>query len=1334
VSTRDLEEGLKQADEVGPASEDRLVLRRKLQALLKEFEPLLETWCVAQGNVEEAIIDDEALDKDIDASFAFKQSVLTTRNAAQSWIERLSPPNAQFDELSLGSSKRSTSIRLPKLTLPTFDGKVLEWTSWWEQFNADIHLNEELPDISKFSYLRSLVGGEAAQAIAGLALTSENYPHAVELLQDRFGRKELIITSHIQSLLSLDASKSSTLRHLLDTLQGHVRSLKALGIDGGSYGVILTPIILSRLPDGVRMAWARVSARKESNLDFLLKFVQEEIESRERSDAYSHPVSPQPERRRHQESRPTATSLQQTTKTLKKMKPCCAFCRGGHRPWKCPEVSKLDISRREQLVRQDKLCYACLSPGHMASDCTFACPQCSGKHHRFLCKHVNVQSCEAPSLSNLHASNLHSQVSVAKGPGVAFLQTAQVLVQGAKASVRATVLFDSGSDTSYVTESLVKKAGLTWKGACRSAYATFGGQKSCERERDIFEVSLSDKAGSHMHRLEAVAIPSICLPLTRPRLPEDLLQSMRGLELADPLVMESKPAKIDILIGLDHYWRLMKGELTYLKEGLVLQNSVFGWVLSGSCDVKVTPVSDRLITSHQLLNIHDVSEETIRSFWNLESLGIGDGSSPVSVPAMDIVRKNGRYEVGLLWKKDPPVLVNNLVQAKKRLLSLNSRLSGDLRNEYEKVFKELEVAGFIEEVPKSEVEKRESVFYLPHRPVVKESSCSTKVRPVFDASAAGPNGVSLNDCLDSGPALLPSVVDLVLRFRRWKFALVADVTKAFLQVGLRQEDRDVHRFLLLDGDAVRVMRFLRVTFGVNCSPYLLSATIQHHLKRYPEDMLCVLELRENLYVDDWLTGANTEEEAAQLFEEACSVMQDAGMSLSKWMSNSGRTREFIEQSGGSVSGECGTKVLGLKWLPKEDAFTFESAPLPSATVATKRVVLSCIARLFDPLGYVAPVCMTGKILFQRIWSAGKAWDDPLSESMQEEFISWIADVAALAAVRIPRSYFEVGWFADSLELHVFGDASESAYGCCVYLRSAEGKSSLVMARARVAPLKKITLPRLELTAALLAARLVGHVKRALQLPDSVPYRCWTDSTVALHWIREDASRWKPYVANRVRDITALTNPASWSHCRGTDNPADLLTRGLSSERFFSSQLWWQGPSWLPGGNFPSESPHLGVPDVVTVADSESRQSSVKSVLLSVESVTQVFPVSRWSSLKKAIRIVGWVTRFLHNCRRGRDRVTQDDLSFEEMSHARSLLVKHVQLETFGEDIQRLKKGLSLHRNSSLLKLDPMIGSDGLLRVKGRLQRSALDWNEQHPIILPEATCRKTSFRPLCACP
>ena len=203
-----------------------------------------------------------------------------------------------------------------------------------------------------------------------------------------------------------------------------------------------------------------------------------------------------------------------------------------------------------------------------------------------------------------------------------------------------------------------------------------------------------------------------------------------------------------------------------------------------------------------------------------------------------------------------------------RLRHLDKRLAPnlDLKVRYDAVIHDMLVAGIVEEVSVEDLKGIGPIFYMPHRPVVHETAVSTKVHPVFYASAKGYNGVSLNDCMEVGPCLLSNLTEILLRFRRWKVAITADVEKAFLQISVRPGDRDVDRFLWnLDGE-VRHMRFRRVPFGNCSSPFLLNATVKHHLATCSPSQ-AVQELKDNLYVDDLLTGADSTGEACSISDE-----------------------------------------------------------------------------------------------------------------------------------------------------------------------------------------------------------------------------------------------------------------------------------------------------------------------------------------------------------------------------------------------------------------------------------------------------------------------------------
>ena len=319
----------------------------------------------------------------------------------------------------------------------------------------------------------------------------------------------------------------------------------------------------------------------------------------------------------------------------------------------------------------------------------------------------------------------------------------------------------------------------------------------------------------------------------------------------------------------------------------------------------------------------------------------------------------------------------------------------------------MEQNGVIEEVPTDEMASMYPIYYMPHRPVVRESSSTTRVRPVFDASAPGYNGVSLNDCLETGPSLIPNLAEMLIRFRRWKVALTADITKAFLQIKVRREDRDVHRFLWEQNGTVRVMRFIRVPFGNKSSPFLLNATIQHHLASFLS-IPVVQELKENFYVDDWISGADSDLEGWNYLRQAKDIMSKASMSLTKWGSNSELVSDMLYQEFESKHLDSeSVKVLGMKWIASIDCFSFEGMMVPNDLRVTKRVILSFIARLFDPLGFLSPFIMLAKCLFQEIWKLGLDWDEEVPVSIQKHFLHWVTGIEKLCHGIV--KFLEITW-------------------------------------------------------------------------------------------------------------------------------------------------------------------------------------------------------------------------------------------------------------------------------------------------------------------------------------
>ena len=294
------------------------------------------------------------------------------------------------------------------------------------------------------------------------------------------------------------------------------------------------------------------------------------------------------------------------------------------------------------------------------------------------------------------------------------------------------------------------------------------------------------------------------------------------------------------------------------------------------------------------------------------------------------------------------------------------------------------------------------------------------------------------------------------------------------------------------------------------------------------------------------------------------------------------------------------KVLGMGWPAAADSFGFHGVTIPPDLCITKRVVLSCVQRLFDPLGLLTPFTIVAKCLFQSLWRLDLGWNEAIPDVHRQQFLAWAHGLEVVKAWNVPRSYSGGPWRdVAQVQLHAFGDASQVAYGACVYLcmqlQDGSWNSTLVYSRAKVAPLKPVTLPRLEVLADLLCSRLT-FVRDALQLPLDVTYTCRTDSSVALAWIQGDPAQWKTFVANRVAEIRTLSEPCRWRHCPGIQNPADLVTRGISGAELVASEFWLHGPEIILGGEIPSFDSSLLVSDCSLVGvtiwlDNAENQSS-----------------------------------------------------------------------------------------------------------------------------------------------
>ena len=657
---------------------------------------------------------------------------------------------------------------------------------------------------------------------------------------------------------------------------------------------------------------------------------------------------------------------------------------------------------------------------------------------------------------------------------------------------------------------------------------------------------------------------------------------------------------------------------------------------------------------------------------------------------------------------------------------------------------------------------------MPHHPVLTPTKETTKLRIVYDGSSKPRKELkSLNECLHRGPILLPNLCGLLLRFRTYKIPVLADIEKAFLQIEIQSKERDVTRFLwfkdVMKPDEIEgnlaTYRFCRVPFGLICSPFLLEGTLKFHLQR--EGSSIAQSIAENIYVDNILVGADSPANAYQLFERARQIFKEATMNLQQWTSNSLEFLSLVPDDL-KVKGSI-VKVLGITWNTLNDELTIlESRMLPSDQHTTKREILLDIARIYDPLGLIAPVTFYGKVFMQKLWKANVSWDEKLSPRHCDEWSQICNKFQSLSTLKIPRLSGTIG--KDShCQVVVFNDASIKSYAAAVYLLVKNGESievNLVFSKMRLTPIqsavaneehqkkgKKLTLPRLELLSTVIGVRAGNFVKDQLKLQNS-KLIVFTDSQCVLHWLKTP----KPlstFVGNRIKEIRQSN--AVFRYVPSNQNPVDFATRGMSASELEKIRLWWHGPEWLTLSV--NSWPNYNVPEVSTQTldylESETNKSNkiyvatnftkkCKADLESNECDNSPFRIDekRFSSLPKLIRVTSYCVRFIQK------RIwsvlrkeTQETMSsryvlikqvFREHSSyatdqvhsvcmARILWEYAVQNRQYLNVLNDMRKG---KRNNLQRQLGLQIDEWGLLRCYGRYSNANLSFNAKYPKVIP----------------
>lgn len=1224
------------------------------------------------------------------------------------------------------TSHSSVYHRLPKLDLPRFDGDILQWPSFWDSYDSAIHSNLSLSNVQKFNYLKSSITGEASHTIAGFALTNDNYYRAVDLLQDRFGQKEKIIDTYMTLLLNVPAPVNSvvSLRKFYDTTETYIRGLESLGKNEDSYGSLLTPVILQKLPQIVRNNITRAHGSLSWRLNDLMCELLKEVKILDAGNI----LTPQ------EDFVSTATFLTKSdhTRLLENQKTQnksnrfkeCVFCQGNHSCTECLKIK--DHEQRMRIVRRKKLCFNCLG-NHKVSVCKsrFTCKKCSGKHHTSLCDGKSTEEKpETTSGKDTHTSVLHSAQAAATG--AVLLKTAVSMVTSSDCTTSANILFDEGSQSSFITKTLADKLQLKPTGSESICLSGFGDTTRHVRHLDTATIYLQTAADDIP--IHVLIVPEISVPLKTYQQHVGQFGYLRKLKLAHP-VSRDGDFNIEILIGADHYWDIIQDNIIR-GNGPTAISSKIGYLLSGPLNTSEHKTKNTLpLSVMKVITSHATEEVNLEKFWQIESFGIEQDDQSSHISKVDeysqhyqknnITQDDNQYVAKLPWKPDHPTLPSNEVIARRRTVSVVNRLKKEpkLLQIYGQIIKEQEDRGFVERVPDNELHTDGKVHFIPHHPVKKDSA-TTPIRIVYDCSCrSSKDSPCLNDCLMNTPPRLNELTSILLQFRQRKFAVSSDIEKAFLSVQLHHDDRDVTRFFWLSNpddpnSKLQVYRFRSVLFGATCSPFILDAVIRKHLNNHKCDTTDLL--RKCLYVDNILTSVSDEITLLNFYNEAREILKQATFNLRSWSSNSQTLRSVTENEGTEDRDEL-TKVLGMRWNATSDILLFPQKTnkgLPDDKLITKREVLKQMSTVYDPLGLLSPVTVRGKMLMQLLWKRQFAWDEILPNDIITDWVKIRNDIAIVTTTQFNRSYFQDSFSTDAT-LHVFSDASIKAYGACAYLVSGD-QSILCMAKNRVAPLKQLSIPKLELCAALMGAKLCKHIRSTL---DCKNVYLWSDSQIVLSWIV--STKILPgFVFNRVKAIRELTQTTQWRYCQTSSNPADLLSRGLTHDRFHNNALWLHGPSWL------TEKTEFPTSDMNSFEHQSTPEEPTKVVLTTAREITstqgilQIVNLDRYSSYHKLIRVYAYVLRFINNCLSSQK--TSGSLTAKELNTATINIIRHVQHKEFPEVIRylTLQEKHSGSKPTIVRQLDLYLDTDKVLRCGGRLSNAPLNDYARFPYLLP----------------
>ena len=736
-------------------------------------------------------------------------------------------------------------------------------------------------------------------------------------------------------------------------------------------------------------------------------------------------------------------------------------------------------------------------------------------------------------------------------PSRAFLPIVRSKLISRNNTAMVATLLDSGSEVNIISRKMANQLGL--KGEPFVIDTIGVGAVSTQQFTEKVQLFIEDIMGRETY-IEAIILNKACgnaLPI-----PSDVIEKISEKFHVNPRSLFTSGGEIDLLLGMS-VPQLHKQSGMQIDDGLCLIETRFGPCVTGKSN---TFPNGNYESSLLNVNYIQIKEEVdMWRFLEAEIAGVNK-ECPCQKKSDEEVKyeqvmdnawsrdEAGRFQVKLPWKIDPNTLPNNKSQALQRDVNLRTQLAKNskVKELFSEQIQEMIKIGVIRKV-EDDYPRR----YLPMLAVTKMDRETTKVRICLDAKTKFQRS-SLNDALLKGKLEMPDILQVVTKFRVGKFAMVGDIQKMFWQIRLHPDDQKYHGVIWNEDTYV----FTRVCFGDKASPPIAEESMikMAHIGKdtHPEASKTLINRR---YMDDIVESGNNGYKLQQKSEEIDKLLGEFGFNIKKWYSNIGKLENMSTSK----------LVLGCKWIFEEDTLSIK-IPKEKFDIVTKRTVLSRIAEIWDPLGMSIGVLISARLIFQSIVRLKLEWDEPVKDTdLLQKWKSIQQNISKCNELLVKRNIWlpqEMSKNGERIEMKCsmvgFCDGSSVANGCVLYLRFYNEDESIidirfVAAKGKLSPIKGITIPRNELCGALLLARLTSSVLKAFESteltlsPNDV--KLFSDSTTVLSWVKADATKFKPFVKNKIIEIQDLLTHKVWKYIPSSKNTAaDLISKGCKYEQ------------------------------------------------------------------------------------------------------------------------------------------------------------------------------------------